>query len=326
MAFLVTRQIYAGAGKFAVEAEDQFLSPEFQIAQRSDFFSELQSVDTMQQRPLINTRDEPHANPRLYRRCHVILGDANMSPFATRLKVGTTALVLEALVRDPRRALPELADPLGALPAISQDPSFRWHVKLPGRKSSTALAIQRAYLVAVRDVCDLTVPAKAALVADWETVLNDLETDVMRCRNRLDWVAKLALVSEFQASQNLSPDDPWLQSLDLEYHRLDLAAGLYFGLEQSGAMLGAPDESVVRRAMTEPPATTRAYVRGKCIQKFAPAVVAAQWDHVTLQGNDGPIKISLLDLFAPEEISRYGKAIDAARTPDELRALLQSPS
>ena len=91
-------------------------------------------------------------------------------------------------------------------------------------------------------------------------------------------------------------------------------------------MLGVPEESVVRRAMTEPPATTRAYVRGKCVQKFAPAVVAAQWDHVTLQGNDGPIKISLLDLFAPEEISRYGKAVDAARTPDELRALLQVPS
>src|SRR3954471_19163504 len=118
-AFLVTRQIFAGAGKFAVEAEDKFISPGFQIAQRSDFFSEWQSVDTMQRRPLVNTRDEPHANPNLYRRFHVIIGDANMSPFATRLKVGTTALVLEALTRFPKRVYPTLSDPLGALPAIS---------------------------------------------------------------------------------------------------------------------------------------------------------------------------------------------------------------
>jgi proteasome accessory factor A len=323
--FLVTRQIYAGAGKSAVEAEDRFLSPGFQIAQRSDFFTELQSVDTMQQRPLVNTRDEPHANPKLYRRFHVIIGDANMSPFATRLKIGATALVLEALVRDPHRSWPQLADPLDALPAISRDPSFRWPVKLQGRKSSTALAVQRGYLAAVRDLCDLTPPAKASLAADWEMVLNDLETDVMRCRNRLDWVAKLALIREFQAAQNLQPDDPWLQSLDLEYHRLDLAAGLYYGLEQSGAMQGVPEESVIRRAMIEPPLTTRAYVRGKCIQKFASAVLAAQWDHVTLQGDRGPIKISLLDLFAPEEISRYARAVDAAGTPDELCALLQVP-
>src|SRR5213592_2750525 len=103
-AFLVTRQIFAGAGKFAIEAEDKFVSHGFQIAQRSDFFSELQSVDTMQRRPLVNTRDEPHANPKVFRRFHVIIGDANMSPFVTRLKVGTTALVLEALARDPDRA------------------------------------------------------------------------------------------------------------------------------------------------------------------------------------------------------------------------------
>src|SRR5580698_3149616 len=133
-AFLVTRQIYAGAGKFGIETEDRFLSPEFQIAQRSDFFSELQSVDTMQRRPIVNTRDEPHANARIYRRFHVIIGDANMSPFSTRLKIGATALTLEAIARQPGRDWPVLAEPLVALPAISRDPSFRWEVKLTGRK------------------------------------------------------------------------------------------------------------------------------------------------------------------------------------------------
>jgi proteasome accessory factor A len=320
-AFLVTRQIVAGAGKFAVEEEDRFVEPAFQISQRSDFISELQSVDTMQRRPIINTRDEPHADPRVFRRFHVIIGDANMSPFATRLKVGTTALVLEALVRDPRRSLPQLADPLEALQSISRDPRFRWEVCLEGESRTTALAIQRTYLNVARQVCDLSSPSKAALVADWESVLNDLESDIMACRNRLDWVAKLGLVRDFQAGQNLADDDPWLQSLDLEYHRMDLTEGLYYGLEQTGAMLGVPDDGFVWQSVSQPPRTTRAYIRGRCIQKFASAVVACQWDHITLQGRNGPIKISLLDLFAPEDILRYGIAVDAASTPDDLRKL-----
>jgi Pup amidohydrolase len=314
-AFLVTRQIFAGAGKFGIETEDKFVSPGFQIAQRSDFFSELQSVDTMQRRPLINTRDEPHANPKCFRRFHVILGDANMSPFATRLKVGTTALVLEALVRDPERVFPKLSDPLAALPSISRDAKFRWEVMLEGRSPTTALEIQRHYLAAVKQSCSLSIPEQAALVEDWETVLNDLEKDVMLCRDRLDWVAKLALVKEFQASQDLADEDPWLRSKE----------GLFYGLEQSGAMQGTPDENAVRRAISEPPATTRAYIRGKCIQKFPAAVISAQWDHITLQGSQEPIKISLLELFAPEEILHYAKVIDAAQTPDDLRTIGSVP-
>jgi Pup amidohydrolase len=323
-AFLVTRQIFTGAGKFAFEAEDKFVSAGFQLSQRSDFFSELQSVDTMQRRPIINTRDEPHANPKCFRRFHVILGDANMSPFATRLKVGTTAMVLEALLNDPRRACPQLADPLAALLAISRDATRKWELSLIGPKPSTALEVQRFYLQAVKDLCDLSKPERRALVEDWETVLNDLEADFMRCHDRLDWVAKLSLVQQFQEAQSLTDDDPWIQSVDLEYHRLDFAEGLYYGLEQTGAMRGVPDEAAVRNAVSNPP-LTRAYVRGKCIQKFATSVISAQWDHITLQGADGPIRISLLDLFAPAEIAHYAKAVDAARSPDDLRLIGNVP-
>jgi proteasome accessory factor A len=319
-AFLVTRQIVAGAGKFAIEAEDKFISAGFQLSQRSDFFSELQSVDTMQRRPIINTRDEPHANPKVYRRFHVILGDANMSPFSTWLKVGTTALTLEALVRDPKRLYPKLADPLGALFAISRDSSFRWETQLEGNQAATGIGIQRVYLQAVKELCDLSTPEKAQLVLEWEGVLNDLEGDYLRCRDRLDWVAKLAMVREFQAAQNLADDDPWLRSFDLEYHRLDFGEGLYYGLEQSGAMRGVPPEAAVRDAIKHPP-FSRAYIRGKCIQKFANFVTSAQWDHITLQGSSSPVKISLLDLFAPEEIVKYAKTVNAARTPEDLRSI-----
>lgn len=322
-AFLVTRQIFAGAGKFAIEAEDKFVSHGFQIAQRSDFFSELQSVDTMQRRPIINTRDEPHANPNLYRRFHVIIGDANMSPFATRLKVGTTALVLEAMTRFPKRAYPIIADPLGALPAISRDKTFRWELVLQNSQMSTAVEVQRKYLQAVRELCDLSTPEKESIVSDWEKVLTDLESDYLICQDRLDWVAKLRLIREFQAEQNLADDDPWLRSLDLEYHRLDRNEGLYYALEQSGSIANAPSESEERAAICGPPRTTRALIRGKCVQKFRDSILSAQWDHITLKGKDGPIKISLLDLFSQTQISHYAQVIERAQFPDDLRELAE---
>ncbi len=322
-AFLVTRQIIAGAGKFALEEEDRYAGPGFQISQRSDFFSELQSVDTMQGRPIINTRDEPHADPALYRRFHVILGDANMSPFATRLKTGATALALEVLARHPRWDCPVLADPLRALREISRDPQFRWPVVLRDGVASTALAVQRAWCDAAREYCDLSDPATAAVWADWNIVLTDLETDPMRCRNRLDWVAKLALVREFQAAQKIGDDDPWLRSLDLEYHRLDLESGLYYALEQSGAMAWVPDETTVRRAIAEPPRTTRACIRGRCIQKFSEHVLSAQWDHITLQGSRRPLKISLLNLFTPKQLAVAREAVEAARQPDDLAGIAE---
>lgn len=322
-AFLVTRQIVAGAGKFGVEEEDRFVGPGFQISQRSDFFSELQSVDTMQRRPIVNTRDEPHANPNLFRRFHVIVGDANMSPFAARLKIGSTALILEAMARNPKRIYPVLADPLRALMSISRDLKFQWDVFLESGRCSNALAIQREYWQAVSDLCDLSDPVKAQIVRDWDGVLSDLEADPMRCRDRLDWVAKLCLIREFQKSQDVEDSDPWLQSLDLEYHRLDTQCGLYYALEQAGSIRGVPDEIVVRRAISEPPRSTRAYIRGRCIQKFSANVIACQWDHVTLQGSKGPLKISLLNIFTTEDLDHCSALVDAAKTPDDLASIAE---
>jgi Pup amidohydrolase len=321
-AFLVTRQIFAGAGKFAIEDEDQFVSHGFQIAQRSDFFSELQSVDTMQRRPIVNTRDEPHANAKLYRRFHVIIGDANMSPFSTRLKVGTTALVLEALARDPKRVYPLISEPLETLRSLSRDLSFKWELGLQTGGRSSAIEIQRAYLQAVQKICDLSKPESAEIVREWEEVLNDLSSDPMKCRDRLDWVAKLSLIADFRAAHDIAEDDPWLRSLDLEYHRLDFAEGLYYGLEQSGAMrLAVPDE-VSSEAMHFPPKTTRASIRGKCVAKFGAAVTSAQWDHIVVESARGAVKISLLDLFGPEQITRFSTIVDAAKSPEDLHVLI----
>lgn len=318
-AFLVTRQIFAGAGKFAVETEDRFLSHHFQISQRSDFFSELQSVDTMQRRPLINTRDEPHANPDLWRRFHVILGDANLSPFATWLKTGTTALVLEAILQQPRHPWPRLAQPLDSLRSLSRDPSWRWELPLAPSLPSTALEVQLAYLHAVRTSCNLSLPGRTPLVNAWAETLEDLALDPWRCRDRLDWVAKLSLIRQFQEAEHLEDHDPWLRSLDLEYHRLDLQNGLYFALEQSGALRGVPPETTVQHALHFPPTDTRAALRGRCIARFGPAVISAQWDHVTLTTSQGPWRFDLTNLMSPEQIQPLLKAIESATSPDDLR-------
>jgi proteasome accessory factor A len=323
LAFLVTRQIFAGAGKFGFEEENRLVGPGFQISQRSDFFSELQSVDTMQCRPLINTRDEPHADPARWRRFHVILGDANLSPFATWLKTGSTALVLEAILREPRRPWPRLASPLAAVRSISRDPRWRWELDLaasgPRPRPATAIDVQAAYLAAVRERCDLSHPERRALADAWGQVLDDLATDPARCANRLDWVAKHQLIRNFQNAEGIADNDPWLRSLDLEYHRLDPEAGLYFGLEQSGAFLGVPPDPDVEAAIHTPPDNTRAAIRGACIRRFRPAILAAQWDHVTLQTRQGPLRVDLTRLFDPHDVASTLAAINAAPTPDDLR-------
>ena len=261
-AFLVTRQIYAGAGKYGWEDEDRFLRPGFQIAQRSDFFTELQSVDTMQRRPIVNTRDEPHADPARFRRFHVIIGDANLSPFATYLKVGATALVLRALAAGaPAERIPGLSDPLAALRSISRDPAWKWELRTAAGRSTTAVEVQRAYRELAREFAPPRQKEDEALFADWGAILDDLERDPGSTSDRLDWTAKHRLIEGFRESEGIGPDDPWLRSLDLAYHELDRERGLFYGLWEKGSFLVfpfpmeticAPDDSLTRPLRDHP--------------------------------------------------------------------------
>jgi proteasome accessory factor A len=322
VAFLVTRQIICGAGKFGWEEEDRFLKPGFQISQRSDFFLELQSIDTMQRRPIINTRDEPHANRQLYRRFHVILGDSNMSLYASYLKVGMTVLVLRALLNGgPYERLPYLADPLDALKSISRDRSWKWRCLTTGGKETTAVAIQRAYLELVQEFCPGLSEEWQRVVTGWEGVLKDLEEDPLRAADRLDWCAKFKLIEQFRQQEKLSEDDPWLRSLDLAYHLLDPQQGLFFGLFEQGAFQLPYPLGDIRAHSLCPPSSTRAAVRGRCVEKFGSAVEATQWDYILLRGSYGTIKLDLCNLFDPQEIKRGLEIINAARTVDDLARL-----
>jgi proteasome accessory factor PafA2 len=321
-AFLVTRQIFCGAGKYGWEEEDRFVKAGFQLAQRSDFFTELQSVDTMQRRPLVNTRDEPHADPAKYRRFHVIIGDANLSPFATYLKVGTSALVLQALVNGaPPERITRLADPLAALPAISRDTDWKWRVHTAGGRTTTAVEIQRAYLELVKEFAPPVDVEWTRLVQAWDEVLNDLERDPLSTADRLDWTAKYRLIEQFRESEKITSDDPWLQSLDLSYHLMDPAQGLFYGLLESGAFrLPFLPEGIYGQPLRAP-ASTRASLRGGCIEKFGAQVVSAQWDGIILKDGRRRIEVDLRDVFSPEKVALGKAAIAAASKPSDLLTL-----
>jgi proteasome accessory factor PafA2 len=248
--FLVTRQIFAGAGKMGIEGEGAAgQAGVFQIAQRSDFFSVLCSIDTMNRRPLVNTRDEPHADAEKFRRFHVIIGDANMSQFATALKIGTTALVLD-LIEQRKAPQLELANPVEATKSISRDQRYDWIIELRDGRKISAVDVQRLYLAAAREHCAKD-EETAWLLSEWEQVLDDLSLDFWRCRDRLDWVAKKFLLTTFQESERLEWHDPWLQSIDLEYHNVSLENGLYYEMVREGRKRRSSARFSIRR---RPPA------------------------------------------------------------------------
>jgi proteasome accessory factor A len=322
MAFLVTRQIVCGAGKFGWEEEDKFLKSGFQISQRSDFFFELQSVDTMQRRPIINTRDEPHADRQYFRRFHVILGDSNLSLYSTYLKIGSTALVLQALLNGaPLDRVPRLADPLQALKDISRDSTWRWRCQIAGGEETSAVEIQRAYLRLVREFCPAVETEWMNLMDAWEGVLDDLGRDPLLAADRLDWPAKFKLVEQFRQAESLTEDDPWLQSIDLSYHLLDRQQGLFYGLMDDGALRLPYPLGEIKAHSLCPPSTTRAAVRGRCIEKFGSAVQATQWDYILLRGATGKIKLDLMNLFDPQKIKEGLDIINSARTVEDLARL-----
>jgi proteasome accessory factor A len=321
-AFLATRQIFCGAGKYGWEAEDRFLQNGFQISQRSDFFCTLQGVETMRDRALINTRDEPHANPAMYRRFHVIVGDANLSPFATYLKVGTTALVLHAIASGaPIEHLPRLADPVAALTRISRDPEWKWRIPLEGGRETTAIDVQRAYLNWVREHLRPADAEWVGVLAAWTGILDALERDPLSTADRLDWSAKYRLIEQFRENEKLTPDDPWLRSLDLAYHLLDRGEGLFYGLLESGALRLPYASEEISGLELKPPLTTRAVLRGACIERFGFAVESAQWDGVILKDGGRRIEVDLRDVFSAKLLEQGRAVFAAARSPEDLLSL-----
>jgi proteasome accessory factor A len=242
-----------------------------------------------------------------------------MSPYATYLKVGTTAAVLEMLNRFDTARLPQLDEPVETMREISRDPRWYWDCDLKDGSPTTALEIQRQYLALVREV--LPEPTDGFQLEDWEKILDDLERGPETTVDRLDWTAKLDIVSKFREAENLGEEDPWLISLDLSYHLLDESEGLYYGLRDQGQFQQPPGVTTTPKKSFPPPMDTRAHVRGLCVQRFGQHVVAAQWDHVRLKDETATLELDLRGLFAPQAIAEAVALIEKAQTVADLSPL-----
>ena len=278
--FFVTRIVFTGAGKVGAEAPwDERDRAIYQLTQRADFFETEVGLETTLKRPIINTRDEPHADPERYRRLHVIVGDANLCEVSTFLKVGATAIVLK-MIED--RFLPDLtiANPVQALHEISRDITCTHEVALDDGRRVSAVHLQWEYLEHAKKYVereDDTLENRDVLDR-WESVLSALEIDPLSLHRELDWVAKHRVLQAYRDRDALEWNDPKLRAIDLQYHDVRRDKGLYYRLEAGGKVDRLTTDDEVETAVMDPPVDTRAYFRGRCIEKYPDAIAAASWD------------------------------------------------
>lgn len=299
--FLVTRQLFAGAGKVGSEFRKGDSFTGLQLSQRADFIETVLSIETMTQRPIINTRDEPHASPEQYRRLHLILGDANMSPYATALKVGTTRMVLSLIGENKMPPVFELADPVGAVQGVSRDRSGKVLLKTVEDKTITPIQIQEFYLDCAQKHYAGASHEADWVVREWDRTLTQLKNDSEKLSDRIDWAIKEKLYSGFMEEEKITWDDPWLQSIDLEYHNLDPERGLYRGLEEEGRVLSLVAGEDVAEAVKTPPQETRARIRGQFVENNCDNIKRIHWTGVEL--DDGEV-LDLTSVITPGDVKR----------------------
>src|SRR6266571_1152789 len=280
--FFVSRQVFTGAGKIGAEgARSQGGGVGYQLSQRADFFEAEVGLETTLKRPIINTRDEPHADPEKYRRLHCIVGDANMSEVATYLKVGTTALILK-MIED--ELLPDLSleAPVSSLHEVSWDISCKQTVRMRDGRRVRPLELQWEYLDHAKKYVKESEPTgeHAELLQWWETVLSGIEEDPLSMSRELDWVAKHRLVQAYRERDRLEWNSAKLAMIDLQYHDVRRSRGLYHRLAEAGKVERLVPEEEIERATMNPPEDTRAYFRGRCIERFPDAIAAASWDSI----------------------------------------------
>lgn len=268
--FLVSRQIVAGAGKVQQTPRGAV----YCVSQRADHIWEGVSSATTRSRPIINTRDEPHADAERYRRLHVIVGDSNMSETTTLLKVGSADLVLRMLEAGVVMRDLTLENPIRAIREISHDPTGSKTVRLANGRELTSLQIQSEYFEKVRDFADRqglsddptsTVSRTLEL---WERTIKSVETgDLAMIERDIDWVIKLRLLERYMAKHDLTLADARIAQLDLAYHDITRSRGLYYLLERHGRVSRVAHEPAVFEAKSIPPQTTRAKLRGEFIRR-----------------------------------------------------------
>ncbi|MDC7122391.1 depupylase/deamidase Dop [Cellulomonas fimi] len=290
--FLVTRQVFTGAGRVGIGQRGE--TPGFQISQRADYMEAEIGLETTLRRPIVNTRDEPHADPDRWRRLHVIIGDATMLEVATYLRLGTTSLVLWLIERAVAEggaggalaAVDRLAlrDPVHAVHLVSHDLTLTTRLELADGRHLTAIDVQREYLAAVRTalahVGDPLDVQTTDVLDRWQSVLDGLATDPASCARTVEWLAKLRLLEGMRRRDHLAWDHPRLAAVDLQWSDVRPERGLYHRLVAAGAveLLVTPEQ--VEDAVWHPPHDTRAYFRGEAVARYGAEISAASWDSV----------------------------------------------
>ena len=287
--------MFTGAGRLGVGQDGR--QARYQLSQRADFFEVEVGLETTLKRPIINTRDEPHADPEKYRRLHVIVGDANLSDTATYLKMGTTSIVLSMIedgFLDGFDVMP--TEPVAEMHRVSHDVTLEHRIKITDGRLMTAIEIQRAFLEQAWAYCDSRWGSQfdeqtKDVLAKWGTHLDALASDPMSLSDTVDWVAKLRILDGYVKRDRLDWSDPRLALIDLQYSDIRPEKGLAAKLEQRGSLVRMFEDAEVDRARTEPPTDTRAYFRGQCMSRFPESIAAASWDSVVF---DLPDKDTLL--------------------------------
>ncbi len=316
----ITRQIFCGAGKVGSEIGLSADEVPFQISQRADFFEEEVGLETTLKRPIINTRDEPHADPQKYRRLHVIIGDANMSEVATFLKVGTTALVLAMIEDDWVNADFRFTSPIGALRSVSTDLSMSAVLPLASGGSITALEVQMHLLERAIDWTDhhgfelVGEEAGPEILKRWTEALSAIEAGSASLASTVDWIAKYRLIDGYRERHGLSWGDARLHALDLQYHDLrpEKSLARRVGLETICSTNG------IERGISHPPDDTRAYFRGACLAKFGSDIVSANWDSLVFDVGGAALRRVAMMEPSRGTAAHVASVIESSQTAAEL--------
>ncbi len=285
---LVARQILVGAGKVGSETGR---AATYQLSQRADFFSEAANAETLFRRPVFNTRDEPHADPREWIRVHVIAGDANMIPAASARKVGLAKLALH-LCEEGTAPLWKMSNPVLSFQDISRDESYAFRVELDGRSWTTGYEILESYFAAAERTLELDDDMRWVIDSS-RKLLADLHDCPDRFRRQVDWAAKKAILEQFMESEGSDWRDPSLRAYDLEYHNVDPDDGLHSALVQMDEVESDPSEEIQLACLQEGPRDTRAFARGLAVSKFKDQVLSACWNSITFKVADEAVEVTL---------------------------------
>ena len=324
--FLVTRQLICGAGKLAIPypgAPNENFGPGYTMSQRADHVWEGVSSATTRSRPIINTRDEPHADADRFGRLHVIIGDANQSQTSNLLKFGMTALVLDAIESGVDFSDLQLTAPVEELERVSRDVTLQHRLQLADGRELSALEVLAEY----RQRVTATTEVDRKVLAAWDEAVALLAEDPLSAAHLLDWVAKYRLVRAYM-DRGIAADNPKLAAIDLQYADVDPDKSLYYALLRKGQMRELVSGDELAAAADTPPDSSRAYLRGRVLEKFGDAVAAASWDTIVLHAHiNGLDKQAVLRLkeVGSATATHVGQAVDeAGDVPELLEALARA--